>query len=73
MSEFHIVEGSGSGAGKKYFTVFIGSKAVSEPFTTREQAEGYMALLEQRELDAIEEERAENNAPPKQRSSPRMG
>lgn len=68
MSKFHVQEGRGSTTGKKYFQVFLGGKAIGEPCTSREDAEAYISLLEQREAAAL----AEESEPPRRPSGPRM-
>ncbi|ORL55465.1 hypothetical protein B7H20_25495 [Pseudomonas aeruginosa] len=55
MSKYHIVEGSGSGTGRKYFQVFIGSKTIGDPCRTRQDAESYIQYLEKRDRKAAEE------------------
>lgn len=65
MSKYHIVEGNGTGTGRKYFHVYIGGKAIGDPCLTRDEAEGLIKLFEQREADALAEREAELEKPRK--------
>lgn len=62
MSKYHIIEGRGSRTGQKLYQVFIGGKTIGNPYPSREQAEGYIKLLEQREADAEVERQREAEA-----------
>ncbi|MNJ38540.1 hypothetical protein D3C77_333890 [compost metagenome] len=81
MSKFHIQEGRGSRTGQKLYQVFIGGKTIGNPYPSREQAEGYIKLLEQREVEAeterqreiLEAEAEEERQRQKSRSGPSFG
>ncbi len=62
MSKYHIIEGRGSRTGQKLYQVFIGGKTIGNPYPSREQAEGYIKLLEQRDAEAEAERQREAEA-----------
>ncbi|WP_156480584.1 SPOR domain-containing protein [Aquipseudomonas alcaligenes] len=49
MSKFHIQEGKGARHGTTLYQVFLGGKAIGDPFPSREQAEAYIKHLEEME------------------------
>lgn len=56
MSKFRIQEGGNTTNPKtRYYQVVIGGKSVGEPYKTREEAQGYIKLLEDREAEAARE------------------
>ncbi|MBK5512306.1 hypothetical protein [Pseudomonas sp. TH15] len=80
MSKYHINEGHGSRTGQKLYQVFIGGKTIGNPYPSREQAEGYIKLLEQRDAEAeaerereVEDERHQEAEAERQRKKNRSG
>lgn len=56
MSKFKIVESGGAGKpASRYFQVYIGTKAIGEPWPTKDEALAFVKLLEDREIQARKE------------------
>ena len=56
MSKYHIQEGGSTRNPKtRYFQVFVGGKTVGDPYRSKEDAQGYIKLLEERDAKAARE------------------
>lgn len=70
MSKFYIQEGPGMTTGQNWYQVYIDGRMTGNPMPTREEAEGYIKLLEQREAEAEAETERQRK---KNRSGPSFG
>jgi len=56
MSKYHFLEGGSAKDPKtRYFQVFVGGKTVGDPFRTKEDAQAYIKLLEERDAKTARE------------------